>query len=82
LDKRLAVLYAAELVLALETIHSHCIMHRDMKPNNVMIGDDGHLRIIDFGEAKEFNTEMLTESTEQLDRSRVAESNESFSKLM
>ena len=46
------VKYAAELVLALEIIHSHKYMHRDMKPNNIMIGDDGHLRIIDFGEAK------------------------------
>ena len=43
------------MVLALEYLHKQArVMHRDLKPNNVMIGDDGHLRLIDFGEATQF----------------------------
>ena len=51
--------YAAEMVLALEFIHGKNIMHRDLKPENIMIGEDGHLRVIDFGDAKEFDPEKL-----------------------
>ena len=37
-------------------MHEHKIVHRDLKPQNVMICDDGSLRIMDFGIAK--STEM------------------------
>ncbi|KAI0301913.1 kinase-like domain-containing protein [Multifurca ochricompacta] len=44
-----AKLYAAELLLAIETIHKHGIIHRDLKPENIMIAMDGHLVLADFG---------------------------------
>jgi serine/threonine protein kinase len=44
--------YAAELVLALEHLHSMGVIYRDMKPENIMLGGDGHIKITDFGLSK------------------------------
>lgn len=30
-------------------------MHRDIKPENIMLDENLHLRIVDFGDAKQFN---------------------------
>ncbi len=46
--------YIAEIVLALEHLHSLGIIHRDLKPENLLIGNDGHLCLTDFGLSKDF----------------------------
>ncbi|ORY37257.1 kinase-like protein, partial [Rhizoclosmatium globosum] len=41
--------YVAEMVLALEEVHRLHYIHRDLKPDNVLIDHDGHLKLGDFG---------------------------------
>ncbi|KII89525.1 hypothetical protein PLICRDRAFT_698520 [Plicaturopsis crispa FD-325 SS-3] len=48
-------LYAAELLLGIEELHSLKIVHRDMKPDNVLIAPNGHIAIADFGLSKSFH---------------------------
>lgn len=40
---------AAQLVSALYYLHSHRILHRDMKPQNILLGKDGIVKLCDFG---------------------------------
>jgi serine/threonine protein kinase len=47
-----AVQYARQIASALATVHSVGILHRDLKPGNVMLRDDGSVALIDFGLAK------------------------------
>ena len=43
----------AELVLAIEHIHKLDVVYRDLKPENVLIADDGHIKLADFGLSKD-----------------------------
>jgi serine/threonine protein kinase len=38
--------------LALEHLHSIGIIYRDLKPENLMLGKDGHILLVDFGLSK------------------------------
>ncbi len=44
--------YIAELILAVEAIHKIDCIHRDLKPDNVLINKKGHLQLSDFGLSK------------------------------
>ena len=44
--------YTAELILAIESIHKLDCIHRDIKPDNILIAKNGHIKLTDFGLAK------------------------------
>jgi serine/threonine protein kinase len=45
-----------EVLLAIESLHLRNIIYRDLKPENVMISKDGHIKLIDFGFAKKLSS--------------------------
>ena len=47
--EEMARFYIAELVLAIESVHRMGFIHRDIKPDNVLIDSDGHIKLTDFG---------------------------------
>ncbi len=47
----------AHVAAALGYAHKHLVVHRDVKPGNVLITDDGHVKVTDFGIARAINTE-------------------------
>lgn len=47
-----AAFYAGEIILAFQYLHSIHIVYRDLKPENLLIDSDGHMKITDFGFAK------------------------------
>jgi len=47
-----AKFYISELILAIESIHKLDCIHRDIKPDNILIDKTGHIKLSDFGLAK------------------------------
>ncbi len=51
LPPRDAARYVVETLDGLAVAHSNGIIHRDVKPSNLLLGEDGHVRLVDFGVA-------------------------------
>jgi serine/threonine protein kinase len=59
-SENLARFYCAQVVLAIEYLHSLDILHRDLKPENTLIAHDGYIKISDFGFAKQVPKRTFT----------------------
>ena len=51
-NNSMANFYASEIVCALDYLHSRTVVYRDLKPENLLLDREGHLKITDFGFAK------------------------------
>ena len=51
----LAVQYSVQLLEALAAAHANGIVHRDVKPENIMVRSDGYIKVLDFGLARQVN---------------------------
>ena len=51
-DRRRALEITADICAALEFSHRHGIIHRDIKPGNVMLNQNGQVKVMDFGIAR------------------------------
>ena len=45
--------FIAQVVLAIEHLHSLGVIYRDLKPENLLIAEDGNIKLADFGLAKD-----------------------------
>lgn len=57
-----AKFYCAEVVLAVDAIHKMGFVHRDVKPDNMLIDRNGHLKLADFGTCMKMDSDGLVRS--------------------
>nr|CAB3265667.1 rho-associated protein kinase 2 [Phallusia mammillata] len=60
--ERWAKFYTAEVVLALEAIHSMGYVHRDVKPDNMLLDKHGHVKLADFGTCMKMDEQGMVRS--------------------
>ncbi|KAG8376182.1 hypothetical protein BUALT_Bualt09G0036600 [Buddleja alternifolia] len=65
LTESVARFYIAQTVLAIESIHKHNYVHRDIKPDNLLLDKKGHMKLSDFGLCKPLDCSSLSPINEK-----------------
>jgi cGMP-dependent protein kinase len=60
LNKEQTNFYIASMIIAIHYLHERKIIYRDIKPENIIIKENGYLKLIDFGTAKEIEDRTKT----------------------
>lgn len=61
-----AIRFGKQIASALQKAHENNIIHRDIKPHNVLITKDGNAKVVDFGIAKAINTKTIVKTDTSL----------------
>ena len=72
-----AKFYLAELILSIESIHKLDCIHRDIKPDNILIDSTGHIKLSDFGLAK--ISEKIFENRQDINSNTIYHHNKNYS---
>ncbi|CAK9135313.1 unnamed protein product [Ilex paraguariensis] len=67
LSEDIARFYIAESILAIHSIHQHNYVHRDIKPDNLILDKNGHLKLSDFGLCKPLDNKYTSILLEEED---------------
>ena len=63
LDGRKVTQIGLQIAQALSVAHRHDIIHRDIKPQNIMVQPDGNIKVMDFGIARAKNSHLTTDNS-------------------
>ncbi|OHT01397.1 Serine/threonine-protein kinase CBK1 [Tritrichomonas foetus] len=64
---KIATFYTAEIIAAVNSVHNLGFIHRDIKPDNILIAQNGHIKLTDFGCSKKY-TKQESQLTKLLDQ--------------
>ena len=63
LDSKKVAQIGSQIAQALSVAHRHDIIHRDIKPQNIMVQPDGNIKVMDFGIARAKNSHITTDNS-------------------
>ena len=72
LSEEMSRFYIAETILAIEIVHNLNYIHRDLKPDNLIIGKDGHIKLSDFGLCKHVEIKPKSQNMTEIMRNDLA----------